>query len=339
MMKSKTFRVAVVGAGGLVGRKMVQVLEERNFPVSELRLFATAKSAGETVCFRGKDYKIEVTDTEAFKDIDIALFSAGGTPSSKLAPIAAKAGCVVIDNSSFWRRHEQVPLVVPEINPEACRNHRGIIANPNCSTIQLVVAMKPIDDRYGIKSATVSTYQSISGAGKSGLNKLETEQGGGNLGDKHKIYRNAIFHSVDPEYTDMTNEEVKMIFETRKILNRPDIKVAVTCVRLPIIGGHSESVNLELAKEFEIADIRKALEDFGVIVMDDLQQEVYPTAAIANDTDPVYVGRLRRDETRDNGLAMWVVSDNVRKGAATNAVQIAEIVARENLLEYEKYEF
>ena len=168
MTKSKTFRVAVVGAGGLVGRKMVQVLEERNFPVSELRLFATEKSAGEIVNFRGKEYKIEVTDTEAFKDIDIALFSAGGTPSSKLAPIAAKAGCVVIDNSSFWRRHEQVPLVVPEINPEACRIHKGIIANPNCSTIQLVVAMKPIDDRYGIKSATVSTYQSISGAGKIG---------------------------------------------------------------------------------------------------------------------------------------------------------------------------
>lgn len=318
----KDIKIAVIGATGLVGRTMIKVLEERNFPVAELYLYASARSAGQTISFKGKDYKVEELTEKSFEGKDIALFSAGGEISKKFAPISAKANCVVIDNSSAWRMDSETPLIVPEVNSQEIKNHKGIIANPNCSTIQLMVALKPIHDKFRLKRVICSTYQSISGAGQSGVDKLENEIENG-PGEERPIAYNTLFHPF--ESNGFTNEENKMINESRKILGLNGLKLAFTCVRLPILGGHAESVNFETEDRFEIDEIKELLSNSdGIIFEDDINQNIYPTPFRVNDTDPVYVGRLRKDDSVENGAYMWVVADNLRKGAATNAVQIAE---------------
>lgn len=316
--------IAIVGATGLVGKTMLQVLEERNFPFNSLRLFASAKSEGKVINFKGKDYVVEATNENSFEGIDIALFSAGSSASLKFAPIAAKSGCVVIDNSSAWRRDENVPLVVPEVNPEDIFKHKGIIANPNCNVIPLTVAFMPIHKLYNIKRVIVSTYQSISGAGQKGVDKLTNEINNIPTNDKHRIFSNIIFHPVEPG-DDYTNEEIKLHFEPKKIMHAPEMKITSTCVRLPFFACHCEAVNLETEKPFDLQDIKDLLgKSEGLVIIDDLNNDDYPTPDIVRNKDEVYVGRIRRDNTIENGLALWVVSDNIRKGAATNAVQIAE---------------
>lgn len=323
--------IGVVGASGLVGRKMIEVLEERNFPVGNLRLFATSKSVGKELKFKNNSIKIEDADVSDFKGLDIVLFSAGKEASKNIAPKAVADGCIVIDNGSYWRMDRNVPLVVPEVNPDDAFMHKGIIANPNCSTIQLVVVLKPLNDKFGIKRVVVSTYQSISGAGQKGLNQLYSELNNEkptNRISKHQLAFNTVFHNISEE-SRYSEEEIKMINETRKILNLPKFKISVTCVRLPIIGGHSESVNLEFEKAYQIDEIIETLKNqSGVIILDDPYNDVYPTPVFAQDKDDVFVGRIRRDVSIENGLNLWIVSDNLRKGAATNAVQIAELLIR-----------
>jgi aspartate-semialdehyde dehydrogenase len=327
--------IAIVGASGLVGRTMVRVLEEREFPLKSLRLFASERSAGTKVVYKGYEIEVEPLTKDSFVGIDVALFSAGKYVSTEFAPVAAAAGCVVIDNGSYWRMHKDVPLVVPEVNPEAAQNHHGIIANPNCSTIQLVVALKPIHETYGLKRVIVSTYQSISGAGQKGVDKLNKELIGESTGDKHPIAFNTMFHSIsDP--SGFSEEEIKMINETRKILGESELKTAVTCVRLPLLGGHAESVNIETEKPFEIDDLRKLFSNReDIILVDNPEKEIYPTPLMSANTDPVYVGRIRRDDTVANGAYLWVVADNLRKGAATNAVQIAELIYEKEWMRFE----
>ncbi len=317
--------IAIVGATGLVGRTMLKVLEERNFPINNLRLYASARSAGKKLNFAGKEYIVEETNEDSFQDIDIALFSAGKEASKKYAPIAASNGCVVIDNSSAWRMDTAVPLVVPEVNKEVLKDYKGIIANPNCSTIQLMLVLKPLQDNYGLKRVVASTYQSISGAGQSGIDKLMSEIKNKAEIKSESIAYNTNFHTISDE-NGFTEEEIKMINETRKILDLPDLPIAVTCVRLPILGGHGESVNVELNKEYNINDIRELLaRSENLILMDKPLENIYPTPAVSKDKDEVFVGRLRIDNSVKNGLYFWVVADNIRKGAATNAVQIAEL--------------
>ncbi len=324
-------RIAVVGASGLVGRKMVQVLEERNFPLTNLKLLSSARSAGTKIKYKNIEIELEELNSNSFDNVDIALFSAGGEISKIYAPIAVKRKCLVIDNSSYWRLDENTPLVVPEVNPHHLNNNKGIIANPNCSTIQLMVALKPISDIFGLKRVVCSTYQSISGAGQKGMDKLNNELSNCNPDVKHKIAFNAIFHPIDDTLNSV--EENKMMAESKKILDLPNLMINVTCVRLPILGGHAESVNVETNKPFKLVEIRKCLSDFeGIVIVDNPQNEEYPTPAMANDTDPVYVGRIRYDNTLANTFNMWVVADNLRKGAATNAVQIAEKIIEMNLL-------
>jgi len=320
--------VAVVGATGLVGRKMIQVLEERNFPVGRLRLLASERSIGKTIEFKGKTYPVEKLSVPAFRGIEIALFSAGASVSKEFAPHAVKAGALVIDNSSAFRMDPKVPLVVPEVNPRQILFHHGIIANPNCSTIQMVVALKPLHDRWKIKRIVVATYQSVSGAGKRGTDQLEAE-----LNQRtdfvrkfpHQIAFNSL-PQVDEFFDDgYTREEHKMINETKKIFGDDSVKVAVTCVRVPVHTAHSEAVNVEFEKPFDLQEIREALHHApGVCVQDDIEHNIYPMAIVAHDKDDVFVGRIRRDDTVKHGLNLWIVSDNLRKGAATNAVQIAE---------------
>ena len=331
----KQYKIAVVGATGMVGRKFLQVLEERKLPVSEYYLFASARTAGTKLPFMGKEYEIrELTET-AFDGlgVDIALFSAGGSTSEKFAPIVAASGAVVIDNSSQWRMDPDVPLVVPEVNPEAISGYtkKGIIANPNCSTIQAMVPLKPLSDRYGLKRVIYSTYQAVSGAGMGGFNDLKN----GLKGEPphkfpHPIADNCLPHIDVFLENGYTKEEEKMINETRKILGLPDLRVTATTVRVPVFYGHSESINVELNSPYELEDVRKLWENTpGLIVRDDPKNNVYPLALTAADTDPVYVGRLRRDFSADNALNFWCVADNIRKGAATNAVQIAEELIRQ----------
>ncbi len=333
MNQSPKFSIAVAGATGLVGRKMIELIDEFDLPFSSLKLLASSRSEGEIINFRNKEYKVEKLDENSFDDVDIALFSAGGTASKEFAPIAAKKKCIVIDNSSAWRMDADVPLVVPEVNSHALNNHNFIIANPNCSTIQLVLPLKIINDNFGLKRVVISTYQSITGAGNKGLSKLIAEEKGESNGDKHKIYRNAMFHAFLPEKPDWTNEEVKMINETRKILELPDLRVTATCVRLPIVGGHGESVNIETDRKVDIELFRSLLKETeGIVVVDDLSNEEYPTPALSNNRNEVFVGRIRHDESVENGLHLWVVADNVRKGAATNAVQIADYMIKNNMI-------
>ena len=327
-MKRKP-NIAVVGATGVVGSTFLKVLEERDFPFENIYMMASAKSAGKTLTFKGKEYVVEELTERSFdKPIDIALFSAGGSTSAKFAPIAAAHGVTVVDNSSQWRMYDDVPLVVPEVNPEDIAWNKGIIANPNCSTIQAMVALKPLQDKYGIKRVVYSTYQAVSGSGVKGINDLKNGLEGNNENLQayaHPIAGNCLPHIdvfLDNGYT---KEEMKMINETHKILHDDDIKVTATTVRVPVFDSHSESINIELEKPFELEDVVECFRNFpGLIVQDDVENNVYPLALDAAGTDEVYVGRIRRDYSVENGINIWVVADNIRKGAATNAVQIAE---------------
>lgn len=314
--------VAVVGATGLVGSMMLKVLSEKNFPIDKLYLFSSKKSAGSVIEYCGKKYTVEELNENSFegKDIKIALFSAGGSVSEKYAPIAAKAGVTVIDNSSHFRMNLNVPLVVPEINPEDIKTNKGIIANPNCSTIQSVLPLKPIHDKYKIKRVIYSTYQSVSGSGVKGISDLEE---GTQLAYKYPIRNNCIPQIdvfMDNGYT---KEEMKMIDETKKILH-DDIRVTATTVRVPVKSSHSVSINVETENPFEIEDVKKIIADYpGMVLQDDIENEIYPMAITSAGKNEVFVGRIRRDYTVDNGLNLWCCADNIRKGAATNAVQIA----------------
>ena len=330
----KTYNIAVVGATGMVGRKMLQVLEERQLPAKEYFLFASKRSAGSTLKFMGKEYKVlELTET-CFEEnhIDIALMSAGGGTSQHFAPFAAKAGAVVIDNSSAWRMDQNVPLVVPEVNPADIDKQNGIIANPNCSTIQAMVVLKPLHDLYKIKRVIYSTYQAVSGAGVGGYGDLER----GMKGEAPQKFPYPIFGNCLPQIDDFlesgyTKEEMKMVNETHKILGDDSIKVTATCIRVPVFHGHSESINVEFEKPFDLDELKAALKAApGIIVQDDPQNGVYPMAIDAEDKDEVFVGRIRRDDTVPSGVNLWVVADNIRKGAATNAVEIAEEYIRRN---------
>jgi aspartate-semialdehyde dehydrogenase len=324
----KTYTVAIVGATGLVGRKMAQVLEERRFPVGTLRMLASVGSSGKAITFGGRRVTVVTLTPASFQGVDVALFSAGAAVSREFAPHAVKAGTLVIDNSSAFRMDPDVPLVVPEVNRRAIFLHHGIIANPNCSTIQLVVALKPLHDLWSIKRVVVSTYQSVTGAGKKGLTQLEEEIARRDTGEKkfpHQIAFN-ILPQVDVFLMDgSTKEETKMVDETRKIMGEAAMPVTATCVRVPVWGGHSEAVNVEFHRPCDAGVARDALRNApGIIVQDDPAAAEYPMPINAWDRDEVFVGRIRRDTSVAHGLNLWVVSDNLRKGAATNAVQIAE---------------
>ena len=333
MLKKKDkYMVAVVGATGVVGNEMIAVLEERKFPVGKLRLFASERSEGKTFKFHDKAVAVEILGEKVFHGIDIALFSAGAERSLHYAPFAAKAGCVVIDNSSAWRMDPGVPLVVPEVNPHDLKWHKGIIANPNCSTIQMVVALKPIHDAVRIKRVVVTTFQSVSGTGKKAMDEL-LHQTSDILNFKdvkmnvypHQIAFNCLPH-IDKFMEDgYTKEEIKMVNETIKIMGDDSIRITATTVRVPVFRGHSESINIETEKKLTANKVRAVLSSApGIIVYDAPEKNVYPLPVYAAGRDEVYVGRIREDHSIENGINMWVVSDNLRKGAALNAVQIAE---------------
>ncbi len=330
----KKFNVAVVGATGMVGGKFLEVLEERNLPVENYYLFASAKSAGKKIDFAGKEHTvIELTSRNVSAldgKIDFALFSAGAGVSKEFAPLFVKAGAIVVDNSSQWRMYDDVPLVVPEVNPEDVKWNKGIIANPNCSTIQAVVALKPLKDRFGIKRIVYSTYQAVSGAGVAGFNDLKD---GINGVPPKKFPRPIAFNMlphIDVFMDDgYTKEEWKMIVETRKILHDSSLRVTATTVRVPVFYGHSESINVEFVQKCTREDVVNALENFeGIVVMDDTKHNVYPTPLDAENRDEVFVGRIRLDDSVESGANLWVVADNIRKGAATNAVQIVELLIK-----------
>ncbi len=320
--------VAVVGATGLVGSKMLEVLQERNFPVTELLPVASARSWGKKVRFQGKEWTVMSADEAIARRPALALFSAGGATSAELAPRFAETGCYVVDNSSFWRMDPSVPLVVPEINADILTADDHIIANPNCSTIQMVLPLAPLHRKYCIKRIVVSTYQSVTGAGQRGIEQLEAERAGGS-GTKfpHPIDMNVLPH-IDSFLPDgYTKEEMKMVNETHKILRDPLIAISATTVRVPVEGGHSESVNVEFCKPFDLCEARQLMADMpGVVVQDDPSNNVYPMPLYAWGKDDVFVGRIRRDPSVESGLNLWCVSDNIRKGAATNAVQIAQVL-------------
>ena len=338
----KKYNVAILGATGAVGQEFLKLIEERNFPFAELRLLASSRSAGTEIPFMGKNYIVEEATSESFKDIDIALF-AGGSISTEFAPYAVKAGAVVIDNSSAFRMDPEVPLVVPEVNPQAILKHKGIIANPNCSTIIMVMALKPIYDLAKIKRIIVSTYQAVSGAGKEGIDELTNQvkaysEGkemeakilpSASLGKHYPIAFNLI-PQIDVFLDNLyTKEEMKMVNETRKILEDYDMKITATTVRVPVYRSHSESVNVELEKDLDLAAIKDAISKFpGVQHQDDPQNQIYPMPIYTSDKNDVYVGRLRRDESAENSFNMWVVGDQIRKGAALNTLQIAETMIK-----------
>lgn len=331
----KKYNVAIVGATGLVGQTFLKVLKERNFPVEKLYLYASARSAGKTVNFVGEDYTvIELKDENIKDDIDVALFSAGGSMSKEYAPKFKAKGAIVIDNSSAWRMEKDIPLVVPEANPEALDGHNGIIANPNCSTIQVMPVLKVLADKYGLKRVIYSTYQAVAGSGQKGIDDLEANlKGEPSKNYPHQIAFNLLPHIDSFLDNGYTKEEMKMVEETRKILGLPDLKVTATCVRVPVKMGHAVSVNVELEKSFDLKDVFKAFEEKeGVVVKDDVSKNVYPMPIEAEDTDEVYVGRIRRDESVENGLNLWVVADNIRKGAATNTIQIAETLIKKGVI-------
>lgn len=324
------YNVAIVGATGNVGRKFLEILEERNFPIKDLYLFASKRSAGSKLLFKGQEYIIEETIEENIKNkkIDFALFSAGGDISLKYSPIFSSYGAIVIDNSSAFRMHKDVPLVVPEVNPEDIKWHNGIIANPNCSTIQAMVPLKALLDNYGIKRIVYSTYQAVSGAGMQGISDLEN----GLKGEEPKKFPYPIAGNCLPHIdvfleNGYTKEEIKMIEETKKILHNSNLRITATAVRVPVLNSHSESINVELEKPFEIDDIFNLFNNTkGITLYDDLSNTKYPTPLQVSGKDNVFVGRIRRDYSLDNGLNLWVVADNIRKGAALNAVQIAELL-------------
>lgn len=346
------YKLAVVGATGVVGRTVLKVLEERNLPILKYTLFASKKSAGQKLKFMGDDYTVNELNEHSFDEgFDFAIFSAGATTSKKYSPIASSKGCIVVDNSSAFRMDANVPLVVPEVNPEEIKNNHGIIANPNCSTIQAVTVLKPLDDKYKIKRIVYSTYQAVSGAGRDGVIDLENgvknhldisnsqENKGNLLSDtvnydlkkfSYPIFSNCLPHIdvfLDNGYT---KEEEKMINETRKILKRPDLKITATTVRVPVFNSHSESINVEFENEFDLNELIDVLKYApGVVVQDDTTTNVYPLASFSSGNDEVFVGRIRRDFSIPYGVNLWVVADNIRKGAATNAVQIVEKLCKE----------
>ncbi len=328
-------KIAVVGATGLVGNKILQVLEERNFPVTDLIPVASEKSIGKEVSFNGKKYKVVSYQDAIAAKPSIAIFSAGRTTSLELAPKFAEAGIYVIDNSSAWRMNPNNKLIVPEVNGHVLTKNDYIIANPNCSTIQMVMVLKPLHLKYKIKRVVVSTYQSVTGTGVKAVSQLNNER---NNIEGEKVYPYQIDMNIIPQidvFTDngYTKEEMKMILETKKILQDESIQVTATCVRIPVMGGHSESVNIEFENDFDLAEVKTRLENFdGITVVDDIANLQYPMPLHAHDKDDVFVGRLRRDETQANTLNCWIVSDNLRKGAATNAVQIAEKLVQEKFV-------
>ncbi|WP_316768775.1 aspartate-semialdehyde dehydrogenase [Pedobacter frigiditerrae] len=329
-------KVAVVGATGLVGTVMLKVLEERNFPLTELIPVASEKSIGKLITYKGKQFPIVSMDTAIGMRPDIALFSAGGSTSLEHAPRFKEAGTTVIDNSSAWRMDPAIPLVVPEVNAHILSLDNKIIANPNCSTIQMVVALKPLHDKYRIKRVVVSTYQSVTGTGVKAVDQMMNERKG--IYDGEMAYPYQIDLNVIPQidvFTEngYTKEEMKMINETRKIMGDENIRLTATTVRIPVMGGHSESVNIEFENDFDLAEVTSLLEQTaGIIVVDDIANLKYPMPKDAHEKDEVFVGRIRRDESMPNTLNMWIVADNLRKGAATNAVQIAEYLVRKELV-------
>ncbi|MBX7402928.1 aspartate-semialdehyde dehydrogenase [Clostridium chauvoei] len=327
------YNIAIVGATGNVGRKFLEILEERNFPIKNLYLFASKKSAGSTLKFRDKKILVEETCEENIKNkkIDFALFSAGGSVSLEFAPKFVSYGAVVIDNSSAWRMNKDVPLVVPEVNPEDIKLHKGIIANPNCSTIQAMVPLKVLLDNYGIKRIVYSTYQAVSGAGMQGIADLKDGLNG--VSPKkfpYPIAGNCLPHIDVFLENGYTKEEVKMIEETRKIFHEPDLKITATTVRVPVLNSHSESINIELNTDYKLEDILKLFENAkGLTVYDNVNELKYPTPLVVSGQDNVFVGRIRRDFSIENGINLWVVADNIRKGAALNAIQIAELLIKD----------
>ena len=330
----KKYKLALVGATGLVGRTARTVLEEKNLPISEYVFFSSCKSAGTKLTFKGKEYTVRELKEDSFDEgFDFAIFSAGGETSKKYSPIASSKGCIVVDNSSAFRMDKDVPLVVPEVNPDDIKWNKGIISNPNCSTIQAVVPLKPLDDKYKIKRIVYSTYQAVSGAGKGGVDDLENGLKG--MPPKkfpHPIVNNCLPHIDVFEENGYTKEETKMINETRKILGKPDLRVTATTVRVPVLNSHSESINVEFENDFDLDELKNLLKNSsGIILEDDPKNNIYPLAQNANGHDEVYVGRIRRDYSVPFGINMWVVADNIRKGAATNAIQIVE-----KLIEYDK---
>ena len=335
----KKYNVAVVGAIGVVGREMVKMLEQRDFPVNRLIPMDRPASKGQYIMFNGENIAVEVAAKGAFKNVDIAFFSAGGPASLLLAPIAVEEGCTVVDNSSAWRMDDKCPLVVPEVNPQDLDWHKGIIANPNCSTIQMMVALKPIHDEYTIKRIVVSTYQAVSGSGQAGINELNQQSKDYMTGDEitndvypHQIYFNAIPQIDVFTENGYTKEEMKMVNETKKIMDK-NIEVSPTAVRIPVFRGHSESINIETERPMEVEDVMKLLKAApGIKVMDDPEKSLYPLAIHAEGKDDVFVGRIRKDYSVENGLNMWVVSDNLLKGAALNSIQIGETLIKRNLL-------
>jgi len=328
-------KIAVVGATGLVGTVMLKVLEERNFPLTELIPVASEKSVGKLIKFKGKEYPIVSIDTAISLRPDIAIFSAGGSTSLEVAPRFAEVGTTVIDNSSAWRMDPTKKLVVPEVNAHVLTKEDKIIANPNCSTIQMVVALQPLHEKYKIKRVVVSTYQSVTGTGVKAVDQLMNERKGidGPKAYPYEIDLNVLPHIDVFQDNGYTKEEMKMVKETNKIMGDDSIRVTATTVRIPVMGGHSESVNVEFENDFDLADVRRILEEApGIIVVDDVANLKYPMPKDAHEKDEVFVGRLRRDESHDKALNMWIVADNLRKGAATNTVQIAEYLVANNLV-------
>jgi aspartate-semialdehyde dehydrogenase len=335
-----SYRVAIVGATGAVGEEMRKILEERDFPVSSLKLLASHRSKGKRLNFKGEEISVEELKENSFKDVDMALFSAGASISREFAPLAAKNDCIVIDNSSAFRMEKDVPLVVPEVNSEDLKNHQGIIANPNCSTIQMVVVLKPLHDNFKLKRVVVTTFQSVSGTGKKAIQELYEQSKDFLEGKplKKNVYPHQIAFNVLPHIdvfleNAYTKEEMKMVNETRKIMHLPELKITATCVRVPVFISHSESVNIETEKEISAEKAREILSSApGIKVEDNPSQNLYPLPIRAAGKDYTYVGRIRKDESIENGLNLWIVSDNLRKGAALNAVQIGETLIQKGLI-------
>lgn len=327
----KKVNLAIIGATGMVGRTFIKVLEERNLPINNIYFFASERSAGKKIEFNSMEYTVEeLTDNSFDREIDIALFSAGGKVSKHFSPIAVSKGCVVVDNSSAWRMDPSVPLVVPEVNPHDIKWHKGIIANPNCSTIQAVVILKPLHDKYRIRRIVYATYQAVSGAGMKGQVDLERGmEGKPPRNFPHPVASNILPHIDIFLSNGYTKEEMKLVNETRKILGEPNLKITATAARVPVFNGHSEAINIEFEKQFDLDELRKILADSpGVIICDDPENNIYPMILNVSGKDEVFAGRIRRDESVDSGVNLWCVADNIRKGAATNTIQIAEEIMR-----------
>lgn len=327
-------KVAVVGATGMVGQTMIKVLEERNFPLTELIPAASEKSVGKEIMFKGKPVKVVSVQDAVNAKPEFAIFSAGATTSRDWAPEFAKNGSIVVDNSSYWRMYKEVPLVVPEINSHVIKKGDMIIANPNCSTIQMVMALAPLHSKYKIKRLVVATYQSVTGTGVKAVKQMENERAGikGEMAYVHPIDKNCFPHGGSFQPDNYTTEEQKLIDETRKILGDNSIQVTATVVRIPVVGGHSEAVNIEFENEYDLEEATKLMAEFpGVVIYDNPSKNEYPMPIMAHNRDEVFVGRVRRDHSKEKCLNIWIVSDNIRKGAATNAVQIAEYIAKNKL--------